>query len=671
MELPFFTTTASSSNSATTRAEALRWLAIGEKLLAGRDLVGSKSFAARARESDPTLLYADQIIAVAETLMAGDKRINNLHDWYSVLQLSFQQSLDGELIANQYRKLALLLNPQKNKLPFSDQAFTLIVNAWQVLSNPSKKAIYDNQVLPYLGVNPNPVSPGFNPMNTGMNREQFNHQPFEISFQVMPQQQHASANSEQMMQHQQPQFGVVREPPPSMMVPQHHLSQEPVHQPTPQQARNKEPVRQPMQQQQPQPMPAWQTPPKQPQPRAQPPWKESTTVGNNVTHNFSGIVGDSVRDNNNNNEINDNASASVATDDNVDNVNGNIGTSDAGEEGRRADESSDDGVSTFWTACPYCYYMFEYPSVYEDCALKCQNCKKAFQGVKVPPPPPVADGQDVNFCCWGMMPLGVSMGILERNKEKGGWTPFSPMFNLPKGTGNRGPPGNWPSFGGWSGNNNSGGTGGGNTDPRNDNAGGRSDRGNADGRKRASGPRVYVNDEDVFLEYSDASEDDDDDWRTETRRRKATSDKRANEVSAKATGTPNKTPGRRGRKPKIDKENNKERTGPENVQQGVAVQEGQRVGNAPTSAAELNKKGAPAVARRHSMRVAKDFGKLDLNVEFNNEGEEPAPRVIQANGMGRGMEDIIEGGGFFEGLDEFLSTLPILNVVGDDKVKAA
>lgn len=32
---------------------------------------------------------------------------------------------------------------------------------------------------------------------------------------------------------------------------------------------------------------------------------------------------------------------------------------------------------------------------------------------------------------------------------------------------------------------------------------------------------------------------------------------------------------------------------------------------------------------------------------------------------------ILKGLGFFEGLDEFLSSLPILSVVNDDKVKAS
>ena len=60
------------------------------------------------------------------------------------------------------------------------------------------------------------------------------------------------------------------------------------------------------------------------------------------------------------------------------------------------------------------------------------------------------------------------------------------------------------------------------------------------------------------------------------------------------------------------------------------------------------------------------MGKLDLNVEFSNEVEEPVHGAGEGNGN---AEDNIEGIGFFEGLDEFLSSLPILNVVADDKVK--
>jgi hypothetical protein len=77
-----------------------------------------------------------------------------------------------------------------------------------------------------------------------------------------------------------------------------------------------------------------------------------------------------------------------------------------------------------------------------------------------------------------------------------------------------------------------------------------------------------------------------------------------------------------------------------------------------------SKKAVPSSSRRRGA------GNLDLNVEFSNDVEEPS-RVVRAregNPTGN-AEDNIEGIGFFEGLDEFLSSLPILNVVGDDKVK--
>ena len=82
---------------------------------------------------------------------------------------------------------------------------------------------------------------------------------------------------------------------------------------------------------------------------------------------------------------------------------------------------------------------------------------------------------------------------------------------------------------------------------------------------------------------------------------------------------------------------------------------------------ESSKKAALGGSRR---RGAGNLGKLDLNVEFSNEVEEPSRGVRDREGNAAGhAEDNIEGIGFFEGLDEFLSSLPILNVVADDKVK--
>ncbi|CBI34004.3 unnamed protein product, partial [Vitis vinifera] len=339
--------------------EAERWLSIAEKLLAARDLQGCKTFAIRARESDPRQVrFSDQILAVADALIAGEARINNQNDWYAILQLS-RRTQDPELVATQYRRLALLLNPDQNRLPFADQAFRLVADAWSVLSNQAKKALYDDE-LSLLKLDP-------------------------------------SADSAQ-------------------------------------------PARTP-----------------------------------------------------------------------------------------RTTEPTQSLGPCFWTACPYCYNLYEYPRVYEECVLRCQNCQRAFHAVRIPSPPAVGDGKDGYFCCWGFFPLGFSVNPPENAKTTGGysnWVPFSPMFACPS---------------------------------------------------------QY---EELKVLWHGGA----------LRRRRA-----AHKVCW------------------------------------------------------LWKKGV------------KELGKLDLNVEFSNEVEEAAVGISEGNGE----EDNIEGISFFEGLDEFLSSLPILSVVGDDKVKAA
>ncbi|KAK7845737.1 protein hlj1 [Quercus suber] len=133
------------------RAEAERLLGISEKLLQTRDLTGSRDFAILAQETEPLLDGSDQILAVTDVLLAAEKRMNNHHDWYSILQLD-RRSDDQELIKKQYRRLALLLHPDKNKFPLADQAFKLVADAWAVLNDTAKKALYDNELtLVYEG----------------------------------------------------------------------------------------------------------------------------------------------------------------------------------------------------------------------------------------------------------------------------------------------------------------------------------------------------------------------------------------------------------------------------------------------------------------------------------------------------------------------------------------
>ncbi|KAK7321267.1 hypothetical protein VNO77_31742 [Canavalia gladiata] len=253
-----------------TRAEAERLLGIAEKLLQNRDLVGSREFAILAQETEPLLEGSDQILAIVDVLLAADKRVNNHPDWYAVLQVD-RRSDAVDLIKKQYRRLALLLHPDKSRFPFADHAFKLVADAWALLSDPIKKSIYDK----------------------------------DLSF-----------------------FSRV------------DLS-----------------------------VPGWVQQDKLTVRRSGPgPGNSGPGPGPSVRNSAS------ARD-----EI-------------------------------HADETSRRRNSTFWTACPYCYRLYEYPRLYEGCCLRCQNCQRSFHGVAVPSLPPLVPGQDAYYCCWGFFPIGFVAG---------------------------------------------------------------------------------------------------------------------------------------------------------------------------------------------------------------------------------------------------------------------
>ncbi|XP_068643005.1 uncharacterized protein [Aristolochia californica] len=131
----------------TSRSDAVRFLSIAEKLLIAQDLIGSKKFALQAIDADPLLDGVDQIVAVADVLLAAEKRVNNHYDWYAVLKLdaSSGSAVDLDTIKKKYRKLALLLHPDKNKNAGADSAFKLVADAWSVLSDPTKRTLYDKE----------------------------------------------------------------------------------------------------------------------------------------------------------------------------------------------------------------------------------------------------------------------------------------------------------------------------------------------------------------------------------------------------------------------------------------------------------------------------------------------------------------------------------------------
>lgn len=266
----------------TNRSEAERLLGISEKLLESRDLNGSKEFAILAQETEPLLEGTDQILAVVDVLLASssENRINsNQPNWYKILQIedpNQSPAADSDLIKKQYRRLALLLHPDKNRLPYADQAFRLVADAWEVLSTASKKSQFDLI---------------FTKVDLNLNKKK-------------------------------------------------------------------------------------------------------------------------------------------------------RGTSER--------------MSTFWTACPYCYALHEYPRVYQEYCIRCQNCQRAFHAASVPQLPPLVPGRDEYYCCWGFFPMGFVGGKGDATKFPdwmppvfgGVTTPTEPGPNNVNGAGSsRGVP---ISFDGWS-----------------------------------------------------------------------------------------------------------------------------------------------------------------------------------------------------------------------------
>ncbi|XP_010913011.1 uncharacterized protein [Elaeis guineensis] len=125
------------------RDEALRAKEIAERKFSAKDIVGAKKFALKAQNLFPSLEGINQMIATFDVHLAAQVKVNGENDWYAILCVN--ASADEETVKKQYRKLALQLHPDKNKSIGSEGAFKLISEAWSVLSDKSRKIMYDEK----------------------------------------------------------------------------------------------------------------------------------------------------------------------------------------------------------------------------------------------------------------------------------------------------------------------------------------------------------------------------------------------------------------------------------------------------------------------------------------------------------------------------------------------
>lgn len=123
------------------REEAIKAREIALKKLESKDFVGAKRIALKAQRIFPELENLSQLLTVCEVHCAAEAKINDLLDFYGILQVDV--TADEATIKKQYRKLAFSLHPDKNSFPGAEAAFKLVAEAHSTLSDRTKKPAYD------------------------------------------------------------------------------------------------------------------------------------------------------------------------------------------------------------------------------------------------------------------------------------------------------------------------------------------------------------------------------------------------------------------------------------------------------------------------------------------------------------------------------------------------
>nr|XP_043607480.1 uncharacterized protein LOC122579377 [Erigeron canadensis] len=126
--------------------EALRAKEISEVKLAEKDYLGAKKFAQKAEKLCSGLEGLSHLLIIVDVYISFEKKINGEPDWYSVLGV--RPTADDETIKKSYRKLILSLHPDKNRLVGAEGAFKLVSQAHALLSDKTKRKVYDQKRNP-------------------------------------------------------------------------------------------------------------------------------------------------------------------------------------------------------------------------------------------------------------------------------------------------------------------------------------------------------------------------------------------------------------------------------------------------------------------------------------------------------------------------------------------
>ena len=126
------------------KEEATKAIKIAERKLSENDYNGAKRFARKAKTLYPTLDGLEQISTMVDVYISASNKTNGSEsDWYGILGVD--PLADEEAVKKQYKKLALLIHPDKNRFNGAEGAFKLVLDAWSLLSDKAKRVVYDQK----------------------------------------------------------------------------------------------------------------------------------------------------------------------------------------------------------------------------------------------------------------------------------------------------------------------------------------------------------------------------------------------------------------------------------------------------------------------------------------------------------------------------------------------
>lgn len=125
--------------------EATKAKEIAESKFAAKDIYGAMRFALKAQHLYPDLEGIPQMITTFDVYIAAKNRINGEANLYCILGVD--PLVDDDILRKQYRKLALILHPDKNKSIGADGGLNLISRAWSLLSDKTQWVAYDAKII--------------------------------------------------------------------------------------------------------------------------------------------------------------------------------------------------------------------------------------------------------------------------------------------------------------------------------------------------------------------------------------------------------------------------------------------------------------------------------------------------------------------------------------------